>query len=128
MTLTTLPTLNINALRRTQLSIMDTSQPFDMNDWSCCIHGHAHRILGLGESSHYCRNLEVGQQLGLTGREAEDLFVGSSPSVFRACNSRQGAVEAIDALIASRQPAAAPKPEPEPEPIPVPYDRELVAV
>lgn len=117
MTLTTRPTLNINALRRTQLSIMDETKPFCMTYWNTCIHGHACDVLGL-QSWAYLVNKTAIALLGLTADEVGHLFVET------AAQTRMEAVLAIDSLIASRQLMAPQEPEPQPEPDPAPPQSE----
>lgn len=113
------PALNIKALRETQASIRNPNRQFHMGCWCHCIHGHAHEVLGLGESTIVC-NPTVIRLLGLTDLEASDLFVPPN----RATASREWAHQAIDRLIEAHSATTEYQP---PAPVAEP-ERELVAV
>lgn len=89
--------MNISALRRTQLSIMDITQPFNMNCWYGCIAGHA--LTANGDFADFlCIRTRAQYILGLTDAEAKDLFYVSND---REILDRAFAVRKIDALIAA---------------------------
>lgn len=77
--------LNIALIREVQASILDTSKPFDMMDWHCCIAGHTCMVKGQDVDALYRRSGETagsyaGGALGLTCQQRETLFYGNQLS------------------------------------------------
>lgn len=101
-------TLNIEALRKTQESIADTTLSFNMFRWGTCICAHAARA-----NAWINDPFLISEQLGVS----ELLFLPGAVGP----TDRSAAIARIQALID----AAAPPATPEPEPVPVP-DLELV--
>lgn len=101
-------TLNIEALRKTQESIADTTRPFNILSWATCICAHARWANAWDGASDFL----ILERLG-----APWCLYALAPDP----TDRNAAIARIQALID----AAAPPATPEPEPVPVP-DLELV--
>ena len=104
--------MNYPLLRRTQLSIADKTQPFDMMDWGTCICGHACHLAGVEVDEATAQEV-----LGLTDDQVNELFYNWG----FARLDRDMAIAKIDYLIVMdtlESAEAEPEPEPEPELVP----------
>ncbi len=127
--------MNVNLLRRVQLSIADLNIPFDMGCWERCIAGHAcavynqNRILGRIEDPRRDVGVELAGILGITMSQRMSLF-GWGGDAWERYN-REYAIAKISRLIAdyeAAQAASQPTPEPSDQPAPAPEPLEEVCV
>lgn len=117
--------MNINGLRRTQLSIADETLSFGLCCWQSCIAGHACRVAGVPDT----HASEIGNvAIAYLGISHEQVSLFHSYGAYdNRNNDRQLAIARIDRLIA-QDVASQPDPGFTPVPTATPVETgELVA-